>query len=180
MPFRRDPPAPRSSSDVSSVEADSVASRRDVTELIDATRQEVARADVKAAALLTIIGIGFAAFSAAIVGAVAAPVQGAAMWLALVALAGVNVAGELLLLVFRPRLRQDAGSQRYFGYWHRYITCPDVLAADLGANVEQARLLVQLSDIAWRKYLLTRIAVDVLMVVLPLISSAVAVTLLSH
>ncbi|MFD8556692.1 Pycsar system effector family protein [Streptosporangium canum] len=152
----------------------------DLSSSLELTRQEIARADIKATALLTITGIGFTAFSAAAAGAVAAPVQGAARWLTIAALAGVTVVVELLLLVLRPQMSQDLSSRHYFGHWRKYLMSPDELAMDLGADLKQAKLLVQLSDIAWRKYRLIRISVDFLMIALPLISAAVAVTLISH
>ncbi|GAA5058413.1 hypothetical protein HNP84_000684 [Thermocatellispora tengchongensis] len=152
---------------------------QDLSAFLAATREEVARADTKATTLLAITAVGFAAFSAAAAGAVAAPVQGVARWLTVAALAAVTLVVELLLWVLRPRLGNDLSSKYYFGHWRRYLTSPDELAAELSGEIGQVKLLIQLSDIAWRKFRLIRLSVDLLAVAVPLISAAIAITLVT-
>ncbi len=153
-------------------------SKSDLAPHLSSTREEIARADTKATALLAITAIGFAAFSAAAAGAVAAPVRGPALWLTMAALVGVTAVVELLLLVLRPRMGTEWTSRHYFGHWRKFIAAPDDLAKELSADITQVKLLIQLSDIAWRKFRLIRASVDVLMIAVPLISTAISVTLL--
>jgi hypothetical protein len=148
--------------------------------LIDQAFQESARADAKSAALLTIVGIGFTAFSAGCASAVVVPLHGLARWLCVAALAGVCVVAEVLLLALRPRLGSGRIGQRYFAAWRRYSQAPDALAAELSAEPAECRTLVQLSCIVWRKYLLIRWSVDVLMAIVPLVALAVSVALLTR
>ncbi|MBE1536710.1 Pycsar system effector family protein [Actinomadura algeriensis] len=152
--------------------------RPDVDALIEATRQENVRADAKTNTLLTIVGFGFAAFTAAAASTVAIPLRGTSRLLVVAALAGVCVVAELLLTALRPRLGRDGTGQRYFAVWRRYAGTPDVLAAHLSADVDACRTLIQLSRIVWRKYRLIRWAVDVLLAVVPLLAVAVSVALL--
>ena len=148
--------------------------------LIDATRQEIARADSKSATLLTVVGLGFTAFSVAGASAVAVPLHGTARWLCLAALAGVCLVAELLLWVLRPVLNRSDTGQRYFATWRRYAAAPEQLARELSADVEACRTLARLSGIVWRKYLLIRWAVHLMAAVLPLMAVALAVALLTR
>jgi hypothetical protein len=148
--------------------------------LIDATRQENARADTKSAALLTVVGIGFTAFSVAGASAVTVPVHGVARWLCVAALAGVCAVAELLLLVLRPVLGTGDVGQRYFAAWRHYASAPERLARELCVDEEACRTLIRLSGIAWRKYRLVRTAVDLMIGVLPLMAVALSVTLLTR
>lgn len=124
------------------------------------------------------MGIGFTAFSAACAATTAVPLHGSARLLSVAALAGVCVVTELLLLALRPRLGSGLVSQRYFATWRRYAGDPAGLAAELSAPPDMCRLLIDLSRIAWRKYLLVRWAVDFLMAFVPLIAATVSVVLL--
>jgi hypothetical protein len=150
----------------------------DIDALIEATRQENIRADAKSTTLLTIVGIGFTAFTAASATTVAIPLRGTARLLAVAALATVCVVAELLLLALRPKLGRNQAGQRYFAVWRRYAGTPGALAARLSAEVDACRTLIQLSRIVWRKYFLIRWAVDLLVVVVPLLAVAVSVALL--
>lgn len=149
-----------------------------VDALIEATRQEIARADAKSAALLTVVGIGFTAFSVAGASVVAVPLHGAARWLSLVTLTGVCVVAELLLFVLRPVLRKDDVGQLYFATWRS--RAPEQVARELSADVVACRILVRLSGIVWQKYRLTRWAVHVMSAVLPLMAVSLAVALLTR
>ncbi|MGV9279754.1 Pycsar system effector family protein [Streptomyces sp. NPDC003730] len=151
----------------------------DVDALIEVTRQENARADAKSAALLTVVGIGFTAFSVAGASAVAAPLHGGARWLCVAALTGVCAVAELLLLVLRPVVGRGGAGQRYFATWRRYAPAPERLASELSVDEERCRTLVRLSGIVWRKYRLIRWAVDLMIAVLPLMAVALSVALLS-
>jgi hypothetical protein len=146
--------------------------------LLDAAFQESARADAKSAALLTIVGIGFAAFSAGCASAAGVRLHGPAQWLSVASLAGVCVVAELLLLALRPRLSAGGPGERYFAVWRRYAAAPDVLAAELSADPEACRTLIQVSCVVWRKYFFIRCAVDLLLAIVPLIALAVCVALL--
>ncbi|MEH0548379.1 DUF5706 domain-containing protein [Streptomyces sp. B21-105] len=152
----------------------------EINALIEATRQENARADAKSAALLTVVGIGFTAFSVAGASAVTVPVHGVARWLCVTALAGVCAVAELLLLVLRPVLGKGDVGQRYFATWRRYASTPERLARELSVDEEACRTLIQLSGIVWRKYRLIRGAVDLMIGVLPLMAVALSVTLLTR
>jgi Pycsar effector protein len=152
--------------------------RCSVDAMTEVAFQESARADAKSAALLTIVGIGFAAFSAGCASAVVAPLRGPAQWLSVGALAGVCAVAELLLLALRPRLGDGRMGERYFAVWRRYAGAADVLAAELSAEPDACRTLIQLSRIVWRKYLLIRWAIDLLLAVVPVIAVAVSAALL--
>ncbi|TLQ42510.1 Pycsar system effector family protein [Streptomyces marianii] len=152
----------------------------EINALIDTTRQENARADTKSAALLTVVGIGFTAFSVAGASAVTVPLHGGARWLCVSALAGVCVVAELLLLVLRPVLGKGDVGQRYFATWRHYASAPERLARELSVDEEACRTLIQLSSIVWRKYRLIRCAVDLMIVVLPLMAAALSVALLTR
>jgi Pycsar effector protein len=149
-----------------------------IDKLIDAAFQESARADAKSAALLTIVGIGFAAFTAGCASGVAVPLHGSARWLSVAALACVCAVAELLLLALRPRLGGELAGERFFGTWRRYEQAPDVLAAELSADPAACRTLVQLSCVVWRKYVLIRCSVDLLVAVVPLLAAAMSVAVL--
>lgn len=158
--------------------APSAPASAEVDALIEATRQEVARADAKSATLLTVVGLGFTAFSVAGASAVAAPPDGASRWLCLPALAGVCAVAELLLFVLRPVLRKDDAGQLYFATWRHYAPHPWRLAAELSADEDRCRTLIRLSEIVWRKYRLIRWAVHMMAVVLPVMAAGLSVALL--
>lgn len=152
--------------------------RGTVDGLLEAAYAENGRADGKSAALLTIVGIGFTAFAAAGAVTVAAPLRGPAQWLAVAALVGVCAVAELLLLALRPTLGRGLAGQRYFATWCRYEDIPARLAAELNADPGACRTLIDVSRIVWRKYLLIRWAIDLLLVIVPGIAAALAVALL--
>lgn len=154
------------------------ADRAGIETLIDAAFQESARADAKSAALLTIAGICFTAFSAACAATTAVPLHGLARCLSVAALAGICAVVELLLLALRPRLGPGLTSQRYFATWRRYAGDLAGLADELSAPSDMCRLLVDLSGVAWQKYLYVRRAIDLLMVLVPLMAGAVSIALL--
>lgn len=145
--------------------------------LLEAAYAESGRADAKSAALLTIVGIGFTAFAAAGAAAIAAPPRGPAQWLAVAALAGVCAVAELLLLALRPTLGSGTAGQRYFATWRRYADAPARLAGELTADPSACRTLIDVSRIVWRKYLLIRWAIDLLLVIVPAVAAALAVAL---
>lgn len=151
------------------------AASREVNVLLDTAYQESARADGKSAALLAIVGIGFTAFAAAGAAAVAAPLRGPAQWLSLAAIAGVCAVAELLLLALRPTLGKGLVGERYFTTWRRYAGAPAVLAAELCADPDDCRTLIDVSCIVWRKYLLIRWAADLLLAIVPVMTAAVSV-----
>ena len=154
------------------------AARGAVDTLLETAYQESTRADGKSAALLTIVGIGFTAFSAAGAAAVAAPLRGPAQWLSLAAIAGVCAVAELLLLALRPTLGSGFVGQRYFATWRRYNTAPAALAAELSADPDDCRTLIDVSRIVWRKYLLIRRAVDLLLTIVPVVAVALSIALM--
>jgi Family of unknown function (DUF5706) len=124
------------------------------------------------------VEIGFAAFCFAGASAAAAPLRGTALWLFITALAGICAVAELLLLALRPAVSGRLAGQRYFDTWRRYDGAPDMLAAKLSADPSACRTLIRLSIIVWRKYLLIRWAVDLLMGIVPLVAIALSVALL--
>lgn len=154
------------------------ADRAGIETLIDAAFQECARADAKSAALLTIAGICFTAFSAACAATTAVPLHGLTRCLSVAALAGICAVVELLLLALRPRLGPGLASQRYFATWRGYAGDLAVLADELTAPFDMCRLLVDLSEVAWQKYHYVRWAVDLLMVLIPLMAGAISIALL--
>lgn len=155
-----------------------VADKAGIETLIDAAFQESARADAKSAALLTVAGIGFTAFSAACVATATVPLHGIARCLSVAALAGMCAVMELLLLALRPRLGHGLPRQRYFATWRRYAGDLPGLAAELSAPPDTCRLLVDLSKVAWQKYLYVRWAVNLLMALVPLMAGSVSIALL--
>lgn len=146
--------------------------------LLEAAYAESGRADGKSAALLTIVGISFTAFAAAGAATVAVPLSGPARWLAVAALPGVCAVAELLLLALRPTLGRGMAGQRYFATWRRYADVPVRLAAELNADPGACRTLIEVSRIVWRKYVLIRCAIDLLLVLVPTVAAALAVALL--
>ena len=126
------------------------------------------------------MGIGFTAFSVASASAVTVPPHGGARWLCVSALAGVCLVAELLLWVLRPVLGKGDVGQRYFATWRHYESAPERLARELSVDEEACRTLIQLSGIVWRKYRLIRWAVDLMIVVLPLMAAALSVALLTR
>jgi hypothetical protein len=145
--------------------------------LLEAAYAESGRADGKSATLLAIVGIGFTAFAAAGAAAIAAPLRGPAQWLSLGALTGVCAVAELLLLALRPTLGSGLIGQRYFATWRQYAAAPAALAAELSADPDDCRTLIDVSRIVWRKYLLIRWAVDLLLVIAPLVAAGLSVAL---
>jgi len=154
--------------------------RTSIDTLIEASRQESIRADSKATTLLTIVGIGFTAFSVAGASAIVAPLTGTARWLSVAALASVCLVAELLLLSLRPALGRGLTGQQYFAAWRHYARDAERLAVELSAEVTSCQTLIQLSIIVWRKFLLVRWAVDLLMGVLPLVALSVSIALLTR
>ena len=150
----------------------------EIDALIDAAFQESARADAESAALPTVVGIGFTAFSAGCASAIVVPLRGPAQWLSVAALAGVCVVAEFLLLALRPRLGNGLAGREILRHLVPIFTSPDVLAAELSAELDACRMLIQLSCIAWRKYLLIRWSVHLLVAIVPLVALAVSVALL--
>lgn len=141
--------------------------------LLNAAYAESGRADGKSATLLAIVGIGFTAFAAASAAAITAALRGPAQWLSLGALAGVCAVAELLLLALRPTLGSGLVGQRYFATWRRYANVA-TLAAELSADPGDCRTLIDVSRIVWRKYLFIRWAIDLLLVIVPLVAAGLA------
>lgn len=151
-----------------------------IRDFISDTHAEIIKADSKAASLLTVVGIVFAAFSLATAAAATTPTRGLPRWLAIASLIGVLAATEFLFLAIRPKMSWNTTATSYFGYWRLYANRVADLCAELSCTESDARLLVQLSVIAWRKFLLIRTSVDVLLITMPVVSSVVGFTLVAR
>ncbi|MDT0466512.1 Pycsar system effector family protein [Streptomyces gibsoniae] len=151
---------------------------RNLPRALDDVRAELTRADHKAATLLAL----FSAVSAGIVAAFAVRRSGlfalwnGAEWLAWLGI-GCMTAGLVHLLVcVRPSGVAQLGVGGYFAHYAQYRGRPDDLVAHLSGpddtGLERCAQLIELSELATRKYRLIARAVDLLGCGLALVAAA--------